>query len=70
MDRGYSSWRAKLLYELTRAKVTLAKREFKTGHADQSALMKALQEEQFLGMYLAYYQTIFFAGKKTAAEHH
>ena len=31
--------------------------------------MKALQEEQFLGMYLAYYQTIFFAGKKTAAEH-
>ena len=32
--------------------------------------MKALQEEQFLGMYLAYYQTIFFAGKKTAAEHH
>ena len=25
--------------------------------------MKALQEEQFLGMYLAFYQTIFFAGK-------
>ena len=36
----------------------------------KAALMKALQEEQFLGMYLAYYQTIFFAGKKTAAEHH
>ena len=31
--------------------------------------MKALQEEQFLGMYLAFYQTIFFAGKSTAAEH-
>ena len=29
----------------------------------QAALMKALQEEQFLGMYLAFYQTIFFAGK-------
>ena len=28
-----------------------------TGGAD------ALQEEQFLGMYLAFYQTIFFAGK-------
>ena len=35
----------------------------------QSALMKSLQEEQFLGMYLAYYQTIFFAGKRTASAH-
>ena len=42
MDRGYSSWRAKLLYELTRAKVTLAKREFKTGHADQGRRRNAM----------------------------
>ena len=35
VDRGYSSWRAKLLCELTRAKVALAKREFKAGKCGQ-----------------------------------
>jgi hypothetical protein len=52
-----------MLFELSQAKTALAKRDFKAGASDQAALMKALQEEQFLGVYLAYYQTIFFGTK-------
>ena len=63
VDPGYSSWRGKMLVELTKAKVALAKRNLAGGIITKTQFMKVLQEEKFLGVYLAYYHSIFFRGQ-------
>ena len=60
VDNGYTSWRTSMLSELTRAKVLLAKRDFKAGKIPQSELMNILASEKMLKCYLAYHQKLFF----------
>ena len=64
VDPGYSNWRGKLLIELTAAKVLAAKMDFAKGFISVGSLQKTLKEEQFLSLYLAYYQSVLFSENK------
>lgn len=64
VDRGYTVWRGKMMSEVTRTRLDLAKEDYR-GNGDREKLEKALMQKRFLMMYLAYYQSVLF-GKNTS----
>ena len=56
-----------MLYELTKSKTLAARMDYESGNGSEAALGKAVTEERFLAMYLAYHQSIFF-GKNFSAD--
>ena len=60
VDSGYTAWRGKMLHELTRTKVHVAKMDFSQGKINKKALQQVFAEEKMLQVYFGYYQSIFF----------
>ncbi len=64
VDPGYTTWRGQILWELTRTKVFSAKRDVAAGIAGEKELKKALRDEKFLGIYIAYHQSVLLSGAR------
>ncbi len=60
LEYGYTSWRGKMLHELTRVKVFLAKRDFKSGKIAKGQLQNTLAEEQMLQAYIGFHHAAYF----------
>ncbi len=64
IDPGYTAWRGQILWELTKTKVFAAKRDLQLGLIGKDKVDEAVRDEKFLGIYIAYHQSILFSGTK------
>ena len=53
---GYTPWRVKMMSELTKTKVAIAKEDFSQGKLSQEGLKSVLMQNKFLMLYIAYQQ--------------
>lgn len=64
VDPGYTAWRGQVLWELNRATVHAAKRDFAAGLRSREELARVLRDEKCLGVYIAYHQSVLLANEK------
>ena len=53
---GYTPWRVKMLSELTKTKVAIAREDFSQGQLSEAGLKAVLMQNKFLMLYIAYQQ--------------
>ena len=53
---GYTPWRVKMLSELTKTKVAIAREDFSQGLLSEAGLQAVLMQNKFLMLYIAYQQ--------------
>jgi hypothetical protein len=53
---GYTPWRVKMLSELTKTKVAIAREDFSQGQLSEEGLKAVLMQNKFLMLYIAYQQ--------------
>ena len=56
IEIGYNTWRTKMLSELSRTKVAMARQDFSSGKLSEAGMKAVMMENKFLMMYLAYQQ--------------
>ena len=56
VETGYTPWRVKMLSELTKTKVAIAREDFSSGLLSQEGLKGVLMQNKFLMLYIAYQQ--------------
>ena len=56
VETGYTPWRVKMLSELTKTKVAIAREDFSQGHLSEEGLKGVLVQNKFLLLYIAYQQ--------------
>ena len=68
IDPGYTAWRGKILWELNRAKTFSARRDHAEGLIGDAELAKVLRDEKFLGIYIAYHQSVLLSGARSRGQ--
>ena len=56
VETGYTPWRVKMLSELTKTKVAVAREDFSQGQLSEAGLQAVLMQNKFLMLYIAYQQ--------------
>ena len=56
VETGYTPWRVKMLSELTKTKVAIAREDFSQGKLSEEGLKSVLVQNKFLMLYIAYQQ--------------
>ena len=56
VETGYTPWRVKMLSELTKTKVAIAREDFSQGQLSEEGLKGVLVQNKFLLLYIAYQQ--------------
>ena len=56
VETGYTPWRVKMLSELTKTKVAVAREDFSQGQLSEEGLKGVLVQNKFLMLYIAYQQ--------------
>jgi hypothetical protein len=60
VETGYTTWRGKMLTELIKTKVFMAKRDFSKGLIPRKKLQKVLAEEHVLQSYITFNHAAYF----------
>ena len=55
---GYTPWRVRMLSELTKTKVAMAREDFSQGVLSEAGLQAVLMQNRFLMVYIAYQQAM------------